>query len=113
MVAETAARCPGARTVCESGFDQTLEVLARTSVAVTPDSGLMHLAGAAGARVVGLFGPTHPDDGFFTYPGVALSLARWCSPCTLHRRRACPLRHGACMRHEVESVWHAVERCAG
>ncbi|MFT4622825.1 MAG: hypothetical protein ACI8PZ_001481 [Myxococcota bacterium] len=113
LVNEVVARIPGAIGVAEHGFGQTLEVLARARVAVAGDTGLMHLAGAAGVPVVALFGPTHPADGFWVYPGEVVQRERWCRPCTLHRISSCPLGHGRCMRIAPERVVEAVLRCAG
>lgn len=101
---------PGSTCVVERGFDQTLAFLGRTRVAVTGDTGPMHLAGACGARVVALFGPTHPDDGFFVYPGEVVQQDLDCRPCTLHRQPSCPLGHGRCMDHPPTSVIAAVMR---
>jgi ADP-heptose:LPS heptosyltransferase len=42
------------------GLDAAIAVLGRLSVVVANDSGLGHLAGAAGRPVVSLFGPTDP-----------------------------------------------------
>jgi heptosyltransferase-2 len=113
LVGEVAAGVPGAEICVEQGFDQTLAHLARTRIAVAGDTGGMHLAGAAGCAVVALFGPTHPADGFFVYPGEVVSRDLWCRPCTLHRRQTCPLGHHRCMDLGADAVIAAVRRCAG
>ena len=75
-------------------------VLAQARAVVANDSGAMHLAGAVGAQVVAIFGPTNEQQ---TAPltwasdGPAPRLAIhhvWCRPCML---RECPLGH-MCMR---------------
>lgn len=109
LVQGVADRIPGARALCERGFDQTIAVLGASRVAVGGDTGLMHLAAACGVRLVTLFGPTHTDDGFFPYDGDALSLALPCRPCTRHRIAACPVGHHGCMGHDVGRV----SRCVG
>ncbi len=59
-------------------------ILKRARLVVCNDSGLMHLAAAVGARVVALFGPTHPGE---KKPLNEGSVAVWkgegmeCSPC--------------------------------
>ena len=59
-------------------------ILKRARLVVCNDSGLMHLAAAVGARVVTLFGPTHPGE---KKPLNEGSVAVWkgegmaCSPC--------------------------------
>lgn len=88
---------PAARRVCEVGFERTLEVLPRVAVAVGGDTGLVHLAAAAGARVVVLMGPTHTDDGFQAHPGVRIGRPLACRPCALHGRHRCPLGHHRCL----------------
>lgn len=101
---------PG-QPVFEQGFERTLQALERVAVAVGGDTGLLHLAGATGARCVGLFGPTHPDDGFFVYPGAVVQRSLPCRPCTLHRGTHCVLGVQRCLELDVERVWEAV--CAG
>jgi ADP-heptose:LPS heptosyltransferase len=109
-----AAQIPGAVAVCEAGFERTLEALARAIVVVGGDTGLLHLGAAAGARVVALFGPTHPADGFFPYEdGVVIELALPCRPCTRHRASHCAAGHHGCMGQDVPTVLAAVRSCAG
>lgn len=112
LVSRVSKGIPGASAVAERGFARTLEVLKRTQIAVAGDSGLAHLAGACGAQVIGLFGPTHPDDGFFVYPGRVVQRALRCRPCTLHRQPVCPKGHHRCMDLDVEAVLEAIA-CVG
>ncbi len=85
------------------------------------DSGAMHLAGAVGAKLVALFGPTieretaprpTTDDSWLTTDDrrpttTILVHPVWCRPCML---RECPLDH-ACMRGiGVDDVRAAVDR---
>lgn len=111
---EVARGIPHASVLCEEGFTQTLELLARAKVVVAADTGLMHLGAAAGARVVGLFGPTDERDGFFPYrDGQTVSLELPCRPCTRHRVAACAQGHHGCMGQDVPTVLRAVAACAG
>ncbi len=75
-------------------------VLAGARAVVANDSGAMHLAGAVGAPLVAIFGPTNEQQ---TAPLTSALDARpprlaihpvWCRPCML---RECPLGH-MCMR---------------
>lgn len=99
---------PGAATLCEDGFGRTLDALASTRVAVAGDTGLMHLAGACGVSVVGIFGPTDPNDGFWVWPGEPVRRQLECSPCSLHGDERCPEGHHRCMDLPVDAVIGAV-----
>ncbi len=77
------------------------------AAAVTTDTGPMHLAAAAGLRVVALFGPTSPvRTGPFGQGHIVLRQEMECSPCF---RRKCDRRQ--CMLSiSAEEVFRAVER---
>jgi len=81
------------------GLGATAAVLRRATLAVTNDSGLMHLATAVGTPVVALFGPTVPDLGYGPHrpDAVVLERALSCRPCSVYGRAHCPLRHHRCM----------------
>ncbi len=74
-------------------------LLANCALLVTGDSGPMHLACGVGAPVLGLFGPTVREWGFF--PAGAgdrvLELPLPCRPCSLHGGNGCPRGH-ECMQ---------------
>lgn len=73
--------------------------LSRCEVVAAGDTGPLHVAGALGRRVVGLFGPTPIDTGFWVWGGHGRVLREppSCSPCTLHGGPRCPKVHHACM----------------
>jgi heptosyltransferase-2 len=66
-------------------------LLRKCKVAVTNDSGIMHLSCASGTPVVAIFGPTNPRLGFApALPGSRVICDDvFCSPCSLHGRRPC------------------------
>jgi len=88
----------------------TLMELARVfqmaGLAVTTDTGPMHLAAAMGTRVVALFGPTSPArTGPFGPGHIVVRRDLPCSPCF---RRQCP--EPLCLTGlTVEEVWAAVK----
>lgn len=91
-LAENAA---GAFTLQETGA-----ALARARVAVTGDTGVMHMATAVGTPVVALFGPTVQQFGFFPYRAKATVLERRldCRPCSTMGGPTCPMGHHRCLR---------------
>ncbi len=95
-----AAQCAasGARWYTES-LERTSAWLASCELAVTHDSGLMHLAAACGRPVVALFGSTSPVLGFAPSGKGHTVLCRElpCQPCTVHGRERCPRGHFRCM----------------
>ncbi|HSE67293.1 MAG TPA: lipopolysaccharide heptosyltransferase II [Gemmatimonadales bacterium] len=84
----------------ELGLQESGAVLARATVAVTGDTGVMHMATAIGTPVVALFGPTVEAFGFFPYRARATVLQRdlGCRPCSAKGTPRCPLVHHRCMR---------------
>lgn len=102
-----------AEAVVERGFDRTLGALARCRAVVAGDTGLMHLAGACGVPVVGLFGPTTSGDGFWCHPGQPVELPIPCRPCARYGGPRCPIGDHRCMRDlDSARVIAAVEALA-
>ena len=91
-------------------------IAARCPLALTNDSGLAHVAEAAGARIVSLFGPTHPGLGFgpLAADSAALHLGLGCSPCDPHGPARCPKGHHRCLQDlGVDAVHEAMRAVAG
>jgi heptosyltransferase-2 len=84
----------------EGSLGELVALVRRCERAITNDTGLMHLAAAAGVRVTSVFGSTHPALGFAPAgPGHRVLCAELsCQPCTLHGRERCPLGHHDCVR---------------
>jgi heptosyltransferase II len=71
------------------------------------DSGAMHVAGAVGVPVVGIFGPSDPEGTHAMTPQFTLIReAVECSPCFL---RKCPIDHRCMTRISVERVFEAAQ----
>lgn len=101
LVERVVVSAGGAATAfCDPSLPATAAALSRCAVAVAGDSGLLHLAAAVGTPVVGLFGPTGVDMGYWTWEGRGEAVrveGLACSPCSLYGGRRCPRRHHRCM----------------
>ncbi len=86
-------------TWCCESLSRAAGLLGECAVAVTHDSGLMHLAAARGRPVVAIFGSTSPVLGFAPVGEGHAVICRDlpCQPCTPHGRDRCPLGHLRCL----------------
>ena len=102
-----------AHNLCgETTLAEVAHLLSAATVAVTNDSGLMHMAAAVRTHVVALFGSSSPG---FTPPLTdskqVFFLDLDCSPCF---QRICPLAHFRCMEDiSVDAVCSAVVTALG
>lgn len=94
-------------------LEDTVDILSAAGVAVSNDSGLMHVAAASGTHVIGIYGSSSPE---FTPPltddSTICYLNLECSPCF---SRDCPLGHLLCLReikpdHVLASVLTVLEK---
>lgn len=76
-------------------------VLSRAKAVVANDSAPLHIAIAMGRPVVGVFGPTTKELGFFPYGKAGATevaeIALHCRPCGKHGHNVCPEAHFRCM----------------
>lgn len=81
----------------ETRLEDVIDLMALAECAVTNDSGLMHIAAAAGIKVVAIYGSSTPD---YTPPltdkAEIVYLRLDCSPCF---QRTCPFGHTNCLNH--------------
>ena len=106
---QIAAAAPG---TCDLSGKTTPADLAalirRAEVAVTNDSGSMHLAASLGKPMVSVFGPTNPVHiGPYERPESVVRVDLPCSPCNYRRLIQCPFDH-ACMKQVTSAM--VVER---
>lgn len=113
VTAEIRALAPAAIDLAgQTRLEDAVDLLAAARLAVSNDSGLMHVAAAVGTPVVGLYGSTSPDN---TPPLTASRELVWlglsCSPC---HRKICPLGHMNCLNlMNVGQVSDAAGRLLG
>jgi len=106
---QIAAAAPGTRDL--SGRTTPAELAAlirRAEVAVTNDSGSMHVAASLDKPMVSVFGPTNPVHiGPYERPESVVRVDLPCSPCNYRRLSQCPFDH-ACMKQVTSAM--VVER---
>jgi ADP-heptose:LPS heptosyltransferase len=90
---------------------ELIALLQQSTLLLTNDSGVMHIASAAGTPVVGLFGPESPKMYGPSGPSRAIYKSLSCSPClNMYNAKlfVCPYQ-ARCMREiSVEEVIDAV-----
>ncbi len=97
-----AMRNPAFSLIGQTTLGQLGAVLEACDAFIGADSGVMHLAAAAGTRVAALFGPSNADAwGPWSARAAVIRSAPPCSPCsyimgTVGQRDGCPAR--TCMR---------------
>jgi heptosyltransferase I len=88
--------------VGRTSLREAIGVIARATVAVGPDTGLMHIAAAVGTPVVSLWGATSPiRTGPYGFEHLVVQGAAPCSPCYLKR---CPIGRVCMQSIETEEV---------
>ena len=92
------ARAPGARDLTGTDLRNAILALATAAVAVSNDSGLLHVAAALGTPAVGIFGPTSPWHWAPLNPIAAVIEPATELPCRPCHKPVCRLGHHRCMR---------------
>lgn len=76
-------------------IEDAVDLIGATHVAVTNDSGLMHVAASVGIPLVSIYGSSSP---LYTPPLTGKAIVEWlqldCAPCF---ERECPLKHMNCL----------------
>ncbi len=106
-IAAAAAGAPVHNFCGLTRLDEAVDLLAAAAVAVTNDSGLMHVAAAVGTHVVAIYGSSSPSfTPALTEHKTVLYRALECSPCFA---RTCRYAHLRCLKEiGVEAVQAAV-----
>ncbi|MDD3738867.1 MAG: glycosyltransferase family 9 protein [Lentimicrobiaceae bacterium] len=80
---------------------QSAAVLSFCKVLVSNDTGLLHMAQSVKTPVVGIFGPTSKELGFYPYGDKSrvAEVDEPCRPCTQMGKNHCPRKHFRCMKN--------------
>ncbi|CCV08740.1 ADP-heptose:LPS heptosyltransferase II [Mesorhizobium metallidurans STM 2683] len=110
VTAEIAALAPGAVDLAgKTRLEDAIDLISAARLAVSNDSGLMHVAAAVGTPIVAVYGSTSPEN----TPPLAerrelVWLGLYCSPC---HKKVCPLGHLNCLKTlKVARVAAAADR---
>jgi heptosyltransferase-2 len=106
-IAAEIARGAGAdiRDLTGADLRNAVLALAAADVAISNDSGLLHVAAALGTPAIGIFGPTSPWHWAPLNPIAAVIEAASKLPCRPCHKPTCRLHHHRCMRDiPVEQV---------
>ena len=111
--AEIVALAPGVIDLTgQTRLEDAIDLLSGARLAVTNDSGLMHVAAAVGTGVVAVYGSTSAENTPpLTSRAEIVSLKLPCSPC---HAKVCPLGHLDCLEKlEPALVLAAAARVTG
>ena len=102
-----------AKNLCgQTSLEEVIDLLSLVKVAVTNDSGLMHIAAAVGRPVVAMYGSITPE---YTPPLTDSAVIHYldldCSPCW---EKQCPYGHYNCLRNlSVGQVYDSAQELLG
>jgi ADP-heptose:LPS heptosyltransferase len=99
---EVVSKCKNAFNTCgKFSLNQSASVIGQSSIVITSDTGLMHIASAYGKKIFSLWGNTVPQFGMYPYqPGKGskvLEVELKCRPCSKLGYHKCPKGHFKCM----------------
>ncbi len=99
-----------AKSLCgQTNLEEAVDLLSLAKVAITNDSGLMHIAAAVGRPIVAMYGAITPE---YTPPLTDKKEIQYlgleCSPCW---KKQCPYGHYNCLKNiEVEKVFQSAQK---
>jgi ADP-heptose:LPS heptosyltransferase len=99
-------------------LNESADLVKKSKLVVTHDTGLMHIAAAYKKPVISLWGNTVPSFGMYPYYGDSAvrsvqlqTLKLWCRPCSKIGYDKCPLGHFKCMNKiEADTVLATVRK---
>ena len=112
LVQDIAGSIPASKPLIGYPIPTLAALMQQAHVVVSNDSGLMHLAGGVGARVVAIFGPTVEEFGFFPFRARSRVLEQKlpCRPCSAMGTETCKEKHFRCMLDtRPEHVLNAIQ----
>lgn len=90
-------------------LNESADIVRRSKMVISNDTGLMHIAAAYKKPVISLWGNTVPSFGMYPYYGnkytdvqlfdILETKKLWCRPCSKIGYDKCPLRHFKCMEN--------------
>jgi heptosyltransferase-2 len=89
---------PRVRDLTGTDLRNAILALAASPLAISNDSGLLHVAAAIGTPAIGIFGPTSPDLWKPLNPIAAVIQSKTDVPCRPCHKPVCRMQHHACMR---------------
>ena len=108
IVAASPSRC---RDLTGSDLRNAILALAAADVAISNDSGLLHVAAAIGTPSIGIFGPTSPWHWAPLNPLAAVIEPKTDVPCRPCHKPTCRFGHHRCMRDiGTDEVFAATRR---
>ena len=109
LAAEIVRAAPQTRDLTGADLRNAILALAAATVAISNDSGLLHVAAAIGTPSIGIFGPTSPWHWAPLNPLAAVIETKSDVPCRPCHKPTCRLQHHRCMRDiPMEQVLAAV-----
>lgn len=89
---------PRVRDLTGTDLRNAILALAASPLAISNDSGLLHVAAAIGTPAIGIFGPTSPYHWKPLNPIAAVIQSKTDVPCRPCHKPVCRMLHHACMR---------------
>jgi heptosyltransferase II len=97
LASEIVRNAPQARDLTGADLRNAILALAAATVAVSNDSGLLHVAAALGTPSIGIFGPTSPWHWAPLNPLAAVIETKSDVPCRPCHKPTCRFGHHRCM----------------